>query len=300
MDHKRLWKILKQMGIPDHLTCLLRNLPSGQEATVRTRHGTTDWLQIGKGPVHTNGDQSWVFIGRTDVEAETPILWPPDAKSWLIGKDPDARKDWGQEEKGMTEDEIVGWHHQLDGHGFRWILGVGDGQGGLVCSGSWGRKESDTTEWLNWTEPVFLDFPGGSNGKNICQQCGRPGFHPWVGKIPWRIATHSSILTWRIPMDRGTWRATVHGVTKSLKWLSTARHIVSHRLDLHGPGRYQFAKFKFFSQKDISYCLTILSQIAMAYVKNYNFKKNSFIGRSLTVIFLTLLWTNVLGLMTTS
>ena len=81
MDHKRLWKILKQMGIPDHLTCLLRNLPSGQEATVRTRHGTTDWLQIGKGPVHTNGDQSWVFIGRTDVEAETPILWPPDVKN---------------------------------------------------------------------------------------------------------------------------------------------------------------------------------------------------------------------------
>ena len=78
-------------------------------------------------PVHPKGDQSWVFIGRTDVEAETPILWPPDAKSWLIWKDPDAGKDWGQEEKGTTEDEMVGWHHWLNGHGFGWTPGVGDG-----------------------------------------------------------------------------------------------------------------------------------------------------------------------------
>ena len=106
-------------------------------------------------PVHPKGDQSWVFIGRTGVEAETPILWPPDAKSWLIGKDPDAGKDWGQEEKGTTEDEMVGWHHRLDEHGFGWTLGVGDGQGGLACCGSRGRKESDTTEWLNWTELKF-------------------------------------------------------------------------------------------------------------------------------------------------
>ena len=102
-------------------------------------------------PVHPKGDQSWVFIGRTDVEAKTPILWPPDAKSWLIGKDPDAGKDWGQEEKGMTEDEMVWWHHRLNGHGFGWTPGVGDWQGGLACCSSWGRKESDTTEWLNWT-----------------------------------------------------------------------------------------------------------------------------------------------------
>ena len=100
-------------------------------------------------PVHPKGDQSWVFIGRTD--AETPILWPPDAKSWLTGKDPDAGKDWGQEEKGTTEDEMVGWHHHLNGHGFGWTPGVGDGQGGLVCCSSWGRKELDTTERLNWT-----------------------------------------------------------------------------------------------------------------------------------------------------
>ena len=103
-------------------------------------------------PVHPKGDQSWVFIERTDVEAETPILWPPDVKSWLIWKDPDAGKDWGQENKGMTEDEMVGWHHWLNGYEFEWTLGLGDGQGGLACCDSWGRKESDTTEQLNWTE----------------------------------------------------------------------------------------------------------------------------------------------------
>ena len=106
-------------------------------------------------PVHPKGDQSWMSIGKTDVEAETPILWPPDAKSWLIWKDPDAGKDWGQEEKGTTEDEMVGWHHWLKGHGFGWTPGVGDGQGGLACCGSWGRKELDTTERLNWTELVL-------------------------------------------------------------------------------------------------------------------------------------------------
>ena len=103
-------------------------------------------------PFHPKGDQSWMFIGRTDVEAETPVLWPPDAKSWLIGKDPDAGKDWGQEEKGMTEDKMVGWHHQLNGHGFGCTLKAGDGQEGLMCCSSWGRKESDMTEWLKWTE----------------------------------------------------------------------------------------------------------------------------------------------------
>ena len=103
-------------------------------------------------PVHPKGDQSWVFIGRTDIEAETPILWPPHAKSWLIGKDPDAWKDWRQEEKGMTEDEMVGWHHRLNGHEFGWTPAVGDGQGGLMCCNPWGQKESDTTEWPNWVE----------------------------------------------------------------------------------------------------------------------------------------------------
>ena len=97
-------------------------------------------------------NQSWIFIGRTDAEAETPILWPPHVKSGLIGKDPDAGRDWGQEEKGTTEDEMVGWHHRLDGHESKWTPGVGDGQGGLACCDSRGCKESDTTEQLNWTE----------------------------------------------------------------------------------------------------------------------------------------------------
>ena len=100
-------------------------------------------------PVHSKGDQSWVFIGRSDVEAETPILWPLHAKSWLIGKDPDTGRDGGQEEKGMTKDEMAGWHHRLDGHEFEWTPGVGDGQGGLACCNSWGHKESDMTEQLN-------------------------------------------------------------------------------------------------------------------------------------------------------
>ena len=103
-------------------------------------------------PVHPKGNQSWLFIGRTDAEAETPILWPPDAKNWLIGKDPDAGKDWGQEEKGMTQEEMVGWHYWFNGHAFKQALGVGDGQGGLACCSPRSRKESDTTERLNWTE----------------------------------------------------------------------------------------------------------------------------------------------------
>ena len=108
-------------------------------------------------PVHPKGDQSWVFFGRNDAEAETPILWPPDVKSWLIWKDPDAGRDWGQEGKGTTEDEMVGWHHRLNGHGFGLTPGFGDGQGGLACS-SRGRKESDTTERLNWTKYSYLSL----------------------------------------------------------------------------------------------------------------------------------------------
>ena len=102
-------------------------------------------------PVNPKGDQSWVFVGRTDVEAATPILWPPDVKSWLIWKDPNAGRDWGQE-KGMTEDKMAGWHHRLNVCEFEWTLGVGDGQGSLVWCGLWGLKELDTTEWMNWTE----------------------------------------------------------------------------------------------------------------------------------------------------
>ena len=107
-------------------------------------------------PVHSKGDQSWVFFGRTDPEAETPILWPSHVKRWLIGKDPDAGRAWGQEEKGTTEDEMAGWHHWLDGRESEWALGVGDGQGGLACHDSWGCKESDTTERLNWLTELTL------------------------------------------------------------------------------------------------------------------------------------------------
>ena len=101
-------------------------------------------------PVHSKGDQPWDFFGRNYAKAETPVLWLPHAKSWLIGKDSDAGRDWGQEEKGTTEDEMDGWHHRLNGQEFEWTPGVGDGQGGLACCSSWGCKESDMTEQLNW------------------------------------------------------------------------------------------------------------------------------------------------------
>ena len=103
-------------------------------------------------PVHPKGDQSWVFFGRSDAKAETPVLWPPHSKSWLTGKDSDAGRDWGQEKKGTTEDEMAGWHHWLDGCESEWTPVVGDAPGGLACCDSWGCKESDTTEWLNWTD----------------------------------------------------------------------------------------------------------------------------------------------------
>ena len=118
-------------------------------------------------PVHSEGDQPCDFFGRNDAKAETPVLWPPYVKSWLTGKDSDAGRDWGQEEKGTTEDEMAGWHHWLDGRGSEWTRGVGDGQGGLVCCDSWvvnsGTQLSDWTElnlvqgelsqaikWLTW------------------------------------------------------------------------------------------------------------------------------------------------------
>ena len=127
-------------------------------------------------PVHSKGDQSWVFFGRTDAKAETPILWPPHAKSWLIRKDSDAGRDWGQEEKGMTEDKMAGWHHWLDGCEFGWTPGVGDRQ---RCCNSWSCKESDMTEWLNWTELdhalALLFFVIGLK-TDLFKSCG----HCWV------------------------------------------------------------------------------------------------------------------------
>ena len=131
---------------------LLRKLSTEELMLLNCGVGEDSWESLGQQeiqPVHPKGNQSWMFIGRTDAETETPILWPPDVKSWLIGKDPDAGKNW-RWEKGMTEDEMAGWHHRLDGHGFGWTPAVGDGQGGLVCCSSCSCTESDTTEQLNY------------------------------------------------------------------------------------------------------------------------------------------------------
>ena len=109
-------------------------------------------------PVHPKRDQSWVFFGKNDAKAETPILWPPRAKSWLIGKDSNAGRDWGQEEKGTTENAMAGWHHELDGHEFQWTPGVGDGQGGLACCNTWVAKSQ--TQLSDWTELKHIPVVG--------------------------------------------------------------------------------------------------------------------------------------------
>ena len=108
--------------------------------------------------VHPKGNQSWIFIGKTDAKAGTPIIWPPDVKKWFIWKDPHARKDWRREEKGTTEDEMVGWHHQLDGHEFGQALGIDDGQRSLACCSPWGCKEFNMTEPLNWLTDLEVNL----------------------------------------------------------------------------------------------------------------------------------------------
>ena len=128
-------------------------------------------------PVHPKGDQSWLCIGSTDVEAEAPILWPPDAKSWLTGKDSDVGSAWGQEETGTTEDEMAGWHHGLDGRESEWTLGVGDWQGGLACCDSWGRKKLDVTEWLNKTELKIMNQMAQRQGMRFACRTEQPGDH---------------------------------------------------------------------------------------------------------------------------
>ena len=136
LDHKESW--------------VLKNWCLWTVVLEKTLESPLDCKEIK--PVYPKGNQSWIFLGRTDAEAETLMLWPPDAKNWLTGKDPDARKDWRQEERGTTEDEMVGWHHQLDGHEFEQSPGVADGQGSLECCSPWGRKESDMTEWTELTQ----------------------------------------------------------------------------------------------------------------------------------------------------
>ena len=149
-------------------------------------------------PVHPKGDQSWVFIGRNDAEAETPLLWPPHAKSWLIGKDPDAGRDGGQEEKGTTKDEMAGWHHQLNGYEFEWTPGVGNGQGVLACCDSWGCKESDTTEWVNWNECLLK---AGEEGDNR-------GWDGWMASPTW--------WTWLWASSDSWWWTGMPGVLQSM------------------------------------------------------------------------------------
>ena len=142
-----IFKIYKELWV-------LKNWCFWTVVLEKTLESPLDYKEIQS--VHPKGNQSWIFIGRTDVEAETPILWLPYAKSRLIGKDPDAGKDWRQK-KGTTEDEMVGWHHQLDRHEFEQASGAGDGQGSLECCSSWGLKDSDVTEWLNWTALLWVD-----------------------------------------------------------------------------------------------------------------------------------------------
>ena len=140
---------------------LWRRLSAEELMRLNCGVGEDSWESLGLqgDPIYPKGNQSWVFIGRTDAEAETPILCPPHVKSWLIGKDSDAGRDWRQEEKGKTEDETAGWHHGLDGRESEWTPGVGDGQGGLTCFDSWGHKGSDMTERLNWTELILTSHP---------------------------------------------------------------------------------------------------------------------------------------------
>ena len=170
--------------------------------------------------VHPKGNQSWIFIGRTDAEAETPILWPPDAKKWLIGKEPNAGKDWRWEEKGTTEDEMVGWHHRLNGLGFGWTLGVGDGQGGLECCFTWCHKGSYTTEQLNWT----LEMPGCTwELLTSCNESECPRLQ-WTPYIQWSVSTDfSGNLVTR------TWIKRISTITVR-EWQTNKRRFLSEPL----------------------------------------------------------------------
>ena len=149
-SHVQMWELGHKEG------WALKNWCFWTVVLEKTLESPLDCKEIN--PVHPKGNQSWIFIGRTDAKAEAPILWSPDAKSWLIGKDPDAGKDWEQEEKGTTEDEMVGWHHKLNGCEFEQTLGDGEGQGSLNCCNQWGQEESDMRDWATTTKlsPIFL------------------------------------------------------------------------------------------------------------------------------------------------
>ena len=160
--------------------------------------------------------------------SSTPVLWPPHGKSWLTGKDSDARTDWGQEEKGTTEDEMAGWHHQLDRSESEWTPGVGDGQGGLVCCDSWGCKESDTTERLIWTElpSIYFFWVPLERGLPNSGATGDMSSIPGSGRSPGGGNGNSLQYPCREnPMDRGAWWVAVQGVQKSQIWLNDWAHL---------------------------------------------------------------------------
>ena len=155
-------------------------------------------------PAHPKQNQSWVFLGRTDAETETPILWSPDVKNQLIGKDPDAGKAWGQEEKEMTEDEMAGWHHRLNGHEFELTLGVGNGQGGLLCCDSWGHEESDMTEQLNWT-CYCVRWMQLCSSLNILWHCLSLG-------LEWKLTSSSPVAVLSFPNLLAYWVQHFHSI----------------------------------------------------------------------------------------
>ena len=140
-SHVWMWKLDHKEGRESKNLCFWTVVPE------KTLESPLDCKEIKL--VNPKGNQPWIFIGRTDAEAKAPILWPPDKKSWHFGKDSGAGKDWRQEEKGTTEDEVVGWHHLLNGHEFEQVPGDGEGQGSLACCSPWGHKELDMTERLN-------------------------------------------------------------------------------------------------------------------------------------------------------
>ena len=169
---------------------LWRKLSAEELMLLNCGVGEGSWESLG-----LQGDPTSPFWRRSalgvlwtnDSKAETPVLWPPHAKSWLIGKDSDDGRDWGQEENEMTEDEMAGWHHQLNGREFEWTPGVGVGQGGLACCDSWGCKESDTTEWLNWTELKYV------SGSQLCKQISNLCIF-----VSWSSSFHKGLICWGI------------------------------------------------------------------------------------------------------
>ena len=213
-------------------------------------------------PVHPKGNQSWIFIGRTDAEAETPVLWPPDAKSWLPRKDPDDGKDWGQEEKGVTEDEMVGWHHWLHGHELEQILGESKGQGSLVCCSPWGYKESDMMQQLNNNNmESFLSFLS-----NLRYMYMEPSWFflcsNWMGHCFWADSRNDFfkelLLVWKVkvsvaqsyptlhdPMDCSPRGSSVHGIlqVRILEWVAIPFSRGCSWLDTHFRGLFLRTNF---------------------------------------------------------